>query len=246
MYSIARPVRFPSHKIGLVERRIARALREAGQPSLTSGLATLHHFPNGPLMQQVVNSLTVNETYFYRELEQLKVLCRNLLPSINRPAGPLRVLSLPCSTGEEPYSIAIYCSDNLLASLVPRLQITAADIDSAALKKAKAGVFGDCAASRLPGHVMKRFFRPVSDGSGNFQIDPKLAKSINFANANLLDPAISRQFRMFDVIFCRNVLIYFDARAKQTAISNMYQMLRPGGVLLLGYAEQLAKTDALF
>lgn len=235
---------FPQHKLPLIERRATRALRENGQASFSLGVAHLARQPRGPLMQAVVNALTINETYFYRELDQLRLLCSDLIPRIDRGSGPIRVLSLPCSTGEEPYSIAIYCKENLPAELAARVQVSGADIDSSAVEKACAGRYGDRAVSRLPGPVLQRYFRKAEDG--DLVLDPLVRRRVTLSTANLLDPAITRQFRMMDVVFCRNVLIYFDDAAKTRALSHLHEVLRPGGCLLLAHAEQIGRLDVPF
>lgn len=237
-------MRFPAHKQALVERRISQALRAAGEASWLAGLAKLRGDPDGPLMQTVVNALTVNETYFYRELDQIRVLVEQILPRIGRPDTPVRVLSLPCSTGEEPYSIALFARDNLPVHQSSRLRLVGGDIDSAALERARMGIFSERSISRLPAHLVKRFFR--AKGSDGFVIDPQLAKMVDFQMANLLDPLIASHLRAFDVVFCRNVLIYFDTAAKRRALTHLHGLIKPGGYLMLGHAEHAGGLEQAF
>lgn len=235
---------FPQHKLPLVERRANKALRENGQPSFSLGVTHLAQNPRGPVMQAVINALTINETYFYRELDQMRLLCSDLIPRIDRTTGPIRILSLPCSTGEEPYSIAIYCRENLSPDIAARIQISGADIDSSAVEKARLGQYGDRAVSRLPPQLVQRYFRKGRDG--DHTLDPMVRRKVKLSAANLLDPAVTRQFRMVDIVFCRNVLIYFDDAAKTKALSHLHQILRPGGCLLLAHAEQIGRLDVPF
>ena len=235
---------FPQHKLPLIERRATRALRDNGQASFGLGVAHLAQHPNGPVMQAVINALTINETYFYRELDQMRLLCSDLIPQIDRSAGPIRVLSLPCSTGEEPYSVALYCKENLPPDVAARVQVSGADIDSAAVEQARLGRYRERSVSRLPGPMVQRYFR--KDRDGDYVLDPMVRRKVTLATANLLDPAVTRQFRMMDVVFCRNVLIYFDDVAKTKALSHLHQIIRPGGCLLLAHAEQIGRLDVPF
>lgn len=237
-------LRFPQHKLPLIERRATRALRENGQPSFSLGVAYLQTRPKGAVMQAVVNALTINETYFYRELDQMRLLCSELIPKLDRATGPVRILSLPCSTGEEPYSISIYCKENLPPDQAARVQVSGADIDSAAVDIAKTGTYRDRAVSRLPAPVLQRYFRHQSDGM--YALDRAIVRRVTLSTANLLDPAVVRQFRMMDIVFCRNVLIYFDDAAKETALGHIHQMLRPNGCLLLAHAEQISRLNVSF
>ena len=195
-------------------------------------------------MQAVINALTINETYFYRELDQMRLLCSDLIPRIDRTSGPIRILSLPCSTGEEPYSIALYCKENLPPDLAARVQVAGANIDSAAVETARQGVYGERSVSRLPEPVLQRYFRKQPDGM--FRLDRGLMRKVTLSTANLLDPGVTRQFRMVDIVFCRNVLIYFDAAAKEKALGHIHQMMRPAGCLLLAHAEQIGRLDVPF
>lgn len=237
-------LRFPQHKLPLIERRAARALRENGQASFSVGVSFLQTRPNGAVMQAVINALTINETYFYRELDQMRLLCSELIPRIDRCSGPIRILSLPCSTGEEPYSVAIYCKENLPPDLAARVQVVGADIDSNAVEIAKQGLYTERSVSRLPAPVLQRYFRKQPEGK--YRLDPSLMRKVTLSTANLLDPRCARQFRMMDIVFCRNVLIYFDVPAKEKALGHIHQMLRPAGCLLLAHAEQIGRLNVPF
>ncbi len=124
------------------------------------------------------------------------------------------------------------------------IEIVGSDIDTRALKAATEGIYGDRALMRLSRGVIERYFMPVGDGS--HQIDEGLRNSIEFTRANLIDPQDMAQFRGFDLIFCRNVLIYFDDASRRQAAENLYDCLQPGGYICLGHSESMSRISPLF
>ena len=186
-------------------------------------------------IEHLINSFTVNETYFYREDHQLRCMTSSLLapsPAQKKPGGTVRIWSIPCSTGEEPYSIALWLMENWPQVDNYNIEIVGSDIDTRALKAAAEGIYGDRALMRLSRDIVSRYFRPVADG--NHQIDEGLRNSIEFTRANLIDAQDMARYRDFDLIFCRNVLIYFDDASRRQAAENLYDCLRPGGYICLG------------
>ena len=124
------------------------------------------------------------------------------------------------------------------------IEIVGSDIDTRALKAATEGVYGDRALMRLSRDIISRYFRPVA--GGYYQIDEGLRNSIEFTRANLIDPQDMTQYRDFDLIFCRNVLIYFDDASRRLAAENLYDCLRPGGYICLGHSESMSRISPLF
>jgi chemotaxis protein methyltransferase CheR len=124
------------------------------------------------------------------------------------------------------------------------IEIVGSDIDTRALKAATEGVYGDRALMRLSPNIISRYFSPVA--GGYYQIDEGLRNSIEFTTANLLDPQNMTQYRDFDLIFCRNVLIYFDDASRRLAAENLYDCLRPGGYICLGHSESMSRISPLF
>jgi chemotaxis protein methyltransferase CheR len=190
--------------------------------------------------ERLINAFTVNETYFYREEHQLACLSRSLLPDLittRRPGDKIRIWSAPCSTGEEAYSIAIWLLENWRMVDAYNVEIIGSDIDTRVLEAAHHGLYGERALSRLPPEVIEAYFEPAH--RHRRQIINDLRESVIFTQANLVDgPSLAAQ-GTFDVIFCRNVLIYFDDESRLVAARNLYDRLAPGGYLCLGHTESM-------
>jgi len=161
-----------------------------------------------------------------------------------KPGSTLRIWSVPCSTGEEPYSIALWLMENWPQVDSYNIEIVGSDIDTRALKAAAEGIYGDRALMRLSRDIIGRYFGPVT--GGNHQIDEGLRNSIEFTRVNLIDTKDMTQYRDFDLIFCRNVLIYFDDASRRLAAENLYDCLRPGGYICLGHSESMSRISPLF
>ena len=200
----------------------------------------------GQEMQRLVNAMTVNETYFFREDYQFDALVSGILPEVSenkRPDDTIRIWSLPCSTGEEPYSIAIYILEGWKRADDFNIEILASDIDSRVLNEARKGVYGERALSRIPQNFRQKYFSSVADG---FQITETLRELIDFSVINIVDPAQMRNYSNIDVIFCRNLLIYFDDLARRQAIETLYECMAPGGFICLGHSESMSRMSSLF
>lgn len=197
--------------------------------------------------EALLNSVTINETYFYREDHQFACLVASMLPEIitrRAPGDLIRIWSMPCSTGEEPYSLALWLLENWRLVDAYHVDIVGSDIDTAALQAAREGRFGARALSRLPADVLARYFEPEQDGMRRIIAD--LQGSVTFTAANLIDPASAASAGRFDVIFCRNLLIYFDDAARLGAAAHLYDALLPGGFLCLGHTESMARISDRF
>lgn len=245
---------FLHHRTGMVfgetkryyiERRIADRMAATGMR--TFGAYFAHVEANQREVEQLINIFTVNETYFYREEHQLRCLSRSLLPEIvqgRKPGDLVRIWSVPCSTGEEPYSIAIWLLENWPLVDAYHIEIVGSDIDTQVLLDAQAGDYGERALSRLPPDVVERYFEPSHDGQRRLIQD--LRESVKFTSANLVDPASVAAQGQFDVIFCRNVLIYFDDSSRLLAVDNLYKSLHPGGYICLGHTESMTRISKRF
>jgi chemotaxis protein methyltransferase CheR len=237
---------FGEGKAYFIDRRLADRIAATGSPSFQRYFSLLRADADHEI-EQLINSFTVNETYFYREDHQLRCMTANLLDGIvaRKPAGePIRIWSLPCSTGEEPYSIALWLMENWGRVDDYNIEIVGSDIDTRALKAAAEGIYGARALMRLPHGVVERYFTPVA--GGRHQIDAGLRDSIEFTHANLIDRSDMARYRGFDLIFCRNVLIYFDDASRRQAAENLYDCLRPGGYICLGHSESMSRISPLF
>jgi chemotaxis protein methyltransferase CheR len=161
-----------------------------------------------------------------------------------KPGDLVRIWSVPCSTGEEPYSIAIWLLENWPMVDAYHIEIVGSDIDTQVLLDAQAGDYGERALSRLPPDVVERYFEPARDGQRRLIQD--LRESVKFTSANLVDPASVAAQGHFDVIFCRNVLIYFDDSSRLLAVNNLYESLQPGGCICLGHTESMTRISKRF
>ncbi|HVI33865.1 protein-glutamate O-methyltransferase CheR [Phenylobacterium sp.] len=237
---------FTETKRYYVQRRVTERMAATGATSFPSYFARLRSDLRGEV-EQFINAFTVNETYFYREDHQLRCLSSDLLPERvrdKRRGDPVRIWSVPCSTGEEPYSLAIWLLENWSDVDTWDIEIVGSDIDTRALQAAEAGEFGKRALMRLPPEIVERYFELI--GEDRWRIIDDLRGSVRFTAVNLVDPEETRPHGRFDVIFCRNVLIYFDEASRRLAAENLYENLLPGGFICLGHTESMSRISPLF
>lgn len=237
---------FTEAKRYYVERRVIERMSATGSRTFLSYFARLRGNVQTEL-EHFINAFTVNETYFYREEHQLTCLTGDLLPERTRhkkPGGSVRIWSAPCSTGEEPYSIAIWLLENWPLVDNYEIEILGSDIDTQVLAHAQAGVFGRRALMRLSPYLIEKYFSAYPDDQ--WRIIDDLRNSVQFSSVNLLEPNDTRRHGQFDVIFCRNVLIYFDDGSRRVAAENLYENLLPGGFICLGHTESMSRISPLF
>ena len=236
---------FGENKRYYIERRIGERMLRNG---FTTPQAYLGFVGNHLTEREaLINAFTINETYFYREEHQLAALSREILPDIvrsRRPGDRVRIWSMPCSTGEEAYSIAIWLLENWPLVDAYNIEIVGSDIDTIALARAQQGDYGDRALARLPADVRESYFEPAIDH--NRRIIKDLRESVRFTNANIIDPASIAALGTFDVILCRNLLIYFDDVARALAANTLYCCLNPGGYICLGHSESMGRISDRF
>jgi chemotaxis protein methyltransferase CheR len=185
----------------------------------------------------VVDLLTTNETYFFREPEHFKHLANLILPSL--PNRPLRMWCAAASSGEEPYSLAMSLNESLGAQ---GWELTASDLSVRMLETAKQGLYRMQRLEQMPSDYLKKYCRRgTGPYDGMFMVDSELRQQVNFVQHNLLDSAAN--LGQFDIIFVRNVLIYFDSDVKKQVLRNLYAQLRPGGWLVTSHSESLLGLD---
>ena len=197
------------------------------------------------LIQDLTNAVTVNETYFWREFEQFHALTKKVLPKyLQTGTTPtVRILVAPCSSGEELYSImlAILDAGNLLDKL--NIELVGIDIDSKMVFKAKTGLYSQRSVEKLPEHLRKTYFTRV----GNlYKIDDNLRQNAHFLQANIFDKTIIQKLGNFDILFSRNMLIYFNEADKQKCYKIFHTILNERGVLFLGHADANGINKKLF
>jgi len=192
----------------------------------------------------VVDLLTIHETYFFREDHQLHALTREILPELmkQREDRTLRIWSAGCSTGEEVYSIAMLLAEQ--PSLGDwRVEISGSDISQRVLETARRGVYPQSAFRTTPRELQARYFH---QDEGGYRIDDSIKRMVNFFSFNLAETDRAVIIPKMDVIFCRNVIIYFDLPVKKRVVEMFWQRLRPDGYLLLGHSESLMNITTVF
>jgi len=194
---------------------------------------------------RLIDLLTTNETYFMREERQLKCFQKDILPLLakQKPDRKIRVWSAGCSTGEEPYSIVILLHESGLFK-DSEVEIMATDINTRVLTRAREGLYTESSFRAVDDAFKNRWFRKESDG--RFRISDEIRRMVKFSRFNLFDLDRYSLFSPFDVIFCRNVIIYFDIEAKVKVIERFWDKMREGGYLLLGHSESLISITDKF
>ena len=237
---------FDDGKRYFVDRRLLERMRALGVQDFSDYFSVLRFEANGAEFQILVNLMTTNETYFFREEYQFKCLVDSLLPELmqDRPTQPLRIWSVPAASGEEPYSIAIYLLEYWPEVDSHEIELLASDIDTQTLAQALAGVYTPRAVQVLPAPLLAKYFQALPNGK--FQLSEDLRGSVNFSTVNINDLAQTRDFRDLDIIFCRNLLIYFDDLSRREAAEMFYEALRPGGFICLGHSESMSRISPLF
>ena len=226
-------------KHAMVYSRVSRRLRETGHTSFTSYLDWLEQH-DGSEWQNFINVLTTNLTAFFREQHHFEVLAELMRAERSKP---WRIWCSAASTGEEPYSIAMTANEALGAS--GSLELINSDIDTQVLAIAERGVYKvDGIKGLSPERIQRFFMRGKATNAGLMRIKPELRKSMSFQTVNLIQALPFRD--PFDVVFCRNVMIYFDAATQRQVLERIHRVMKPGGKLFVGHAENFSDARHLF
>ena len=227
-------------KHAMVYSRLSRRLRDTGHTSFEEYLGWLES-QDGPEWQEFINALTTNLTAFFREQHHFDSLTAILK---KRPSGPWRIWCSAASTGEEPYSIVITVLQALGVG-VP-FELFASDIDTRVLETASRGVYRSQGLKGLTQEQLQRFFmRGKGNNDGLVRVRPEVRKPITFLSVNLIRD--DWPFREpFDAVFCRNVMIYFDAPTQRRVLERIHRVMKPGGTLFVGHAENFSESRDLF
>ncbi|MFI3158595.1 MAG: protein-glutamate O-methyltransferase CheR [Methylococcaceae bacterium] len=218
----------------LVTSRLAKRLRHYGLKSYGEYFQMITAASGKAELQMTVDLLTTNETHFFREPKHFDFLRRRILPE-RKPGKTLRIWSAACSSGEEPYSIAMLL-DEVLGNAP--WEIVASDLSTRVLEKARAGLYPIDRMPEIPRHYLSNYcLKGTGSQQGTLLIERKLRERVQFLQHNLTEapPKLGE----FDVIFLRNVMIYFDQETKRQVVSRLLSLLRPGGHFLVGHSETL-------
>lgn len=238
---------FEDSKRYFVDKRLVERIEATDSGNFRSYFMMLRFQASGEELQALINSMTVNETYFFREEYQFQCLVNHMLPEIiktKKPGSTIRIWSIPSSSGEEPYSIALYLTEFWSGIANWDVELIASDIDTDTLKKARAGKYSPRSVQHLPDKLLSRHFKRLPNG--DYQISDNFRQSVEFTRVNLFDPDDTRHYRGFDVIFCRNLLIYFDDLSRRQAADVFFDALNPGGFICLGHSESMSRISSVF
>jgi chemotaxis protein methyltransferase CheR len=236
-------IKLSAQKRELVYGRLARRVRANGLANFNEYYRLVARGGQDGEIEEFCNAITTNLTAFFREDHHFEYLRSHFFPRVGRdPGRPVRIWSAGCSTGEEPYSIAM-CVDEYLPDWRERdLRILATDLDSAVLARARAAIYHSDRLRPVSAARRERFFtRRGNAADSEFAFDPVLAKLVTFNRLNLLHDLPVRG--PFDVIFCRNVIIYFDKDTQRLLFEKIARVQRPGDLLFLGHSESMFKVS---
>lgn len=241
-------IHFPPSKKYVLESRLGRRLSELEIEDYDQYIAFLTMGPyQSDEFQEMFNRITINETSFFRNEPQLLVFETKILPGLldaRKNVKRLRIWSAACSTGEEPYTLAMMMHRTLGVRLADwRIEILGTDISEKALNTAIKSEYTDYALRTTPELIKRRYF---TKNGQNWNIDPQIRSMVNFEVHNLKDRLAAKRHGIWDVIFCRNVMIYFDDAMKQSVVRTFAEQLAADGALFIGHSENLRGLDVPF
>lgn len=240
-------LRYDASSRPILQRRLSKRIRELNLDSFENYYYYLMYHPGRESeMELLFDLITTNETYFFREERQLRAFTDELIPRLasdgERPRS-LRIWSAGCSTGEEPYTLAILCRN---AELLHgwNIDLFASDLSQKVIQAARSGIYRESAFRSTPPEVREQYFEKIAENQ--YQISEDIRRMVTFGKLNFLDERKTGILGEFDLIFCRNVIIYFDLEAKKRAIEVLYRCLKKDAYLLLGHAESLLSLSTRF
>jgi chemotaxis protein methyltransferase CheR len=230
------------HKKEMITRRLAKRVRSLNLVGISEYCHVLKSASDEEMVE-FLNVVTTNLTSFFRESHHFDHLRDKFFPEfISSGNDKLRIWSSASSTGEEPYSLAMTMLDGLKGNKSIDAKILATDLDTEVLKKAKAGIYKKDRVENLPSSLVKKWFD--KKGPEEFHVKRELKDCLTFNKLNLLGRWPMKG--TFDIIFCRNVLIYFDRKTQENIVDRFNQILQPGGLLMLGHSESVLKSDSRY
>ena len=237
---------FDHSKRYFVDKRLIERIEATESGNFRCYFNMLRFEASGEELQNLVNTMTVNETYFFREEYQFKCLVNSLLDEITQKKtdkSPIRIWSVPSSSGEEPYSIAIYLLEHWAGIDECDVEIMSSDIDTEIIAQAKQGHYSARSVQHLPKTFLTKYFHYQDDG---YQICDELRAAVEFSRVNIMEPSQVRAYRNMDIIFCRNLLIYFDDAARRQVAEMFFDAMKTGGFVCLGHSESMSRISSLF
>jgi len=239
----------PDHRLEFLEKRCQKRMAAIGAASLRDYYDVLTRSANRTAeMTELLNEITIGETFFFRNLPQIEALRKVILPSIvegkiRLPFSKIRMWSAGCSTGEEAYTLAILLLEEVGTLKNVKFEVQATDLNERSLEKARAGIYGDYATRNLSPYLRQKYFNPEGK---LLSVKDTVKSVVQFSRVNLLDDSRMTFMKNMDVIFCCNVMIYFDGAARKKVVQHFYNNLLSKSHLFLGHSESLFGINQQF
>jgi chemotaxis protein methyltransferase CheR len=229
-----------------VHKRVEKRAEILKMETLKEYYMLLKYSENFLELDKLVNELTVNETYFFRDFPQLQNFAEEVLPIVVRKNildKKIKIWCAACSTGEEPYTLSIILNEMIDKPEEWEIQILASDINAEVLQSAKIGSYQSRAIRDVPTEYLEKYFTRRRD---KYIINLDVKKCIKFKNINLMDEVDMRNINGCDFIFCRNCLIYFDDESRKNVLTSFHESLNPGGFIFLGHSESVGRISSAY
>jgi chemotaxis protein methyltransferase CheR len=227
----------------LLRARLQKRMRECELTSFRLYYQRVLEDRSGWELMQLLDAISTNQTFFFREAQHFYYLAEEILPKWRQSWSDkrrLQIWSAGCSSGEEPYTLAIVLLEFLSSTTLPcEVKIIATDINTKVLEQARQGIYPHSRTENIPLALRKKYFQKgVNHWAGYIRVKPELQRLVEFSRLNLMEPFAFQD--PLEIIFCRNVMIYFDKPTQEKLVQRFYQNLGPGGYLFLGHSESLA------
>ncbi|ALS22394.1 chemotaxis protein CheR [Paenibacillus naphthalenovorans] len=231
-----------------VQKRIEKRAEKLGIDSIHDYYRILKFSKDSTEFDKLINDLTVNETYFFRDYPQLRNFAEEVLPMVVRRKNmnndrTIKIWSAACSTGEEPYTLSIILQEMLDEPEKWNLRIVASDINTDVLHTAKNGLYEYRSVRDVPPEYLEKYFTKKHE---SYLVKLGVKKLVHFMKINLMDSVAVSDITGCDFIFCRNCLIYFDDESRKTVLSDFYRSLNPGGIIYLGHSESVGRISSAY
>jgi len=229
-----------------VQKRIEKRAELLEMETLSEYFMMLKFADDSTEFYRLINDLTVNETYFFRDFPQLRNFAEDVLPIFAKEKESrkkIKIWCAACSTGEEPYTLFIILQEMLEKPEEWEIQILASDINTEVLQSARTGLYESRAVKDVPPEYLEKYFTKRHD---KYLINLNVKKSVAFKRINLMDENDRSNINGCDFIFCRNCLIYFDDESRRSVLSSFYESLNPGGFVFLGHSESVGRISSAY
>lgn len=239
-------VNFEPTKRYFVDKRLVDRIEATNCDNFRSYFTRLRFDASSKELQQLTNLMVVTETYFAREEYQFQCMVDSMMPEIIKrktDRNPIRIWSMGSASGEEPYTIVMYLLELWAGINDWDVEVIASDIDTDMLHKARVGRYSARSVQHLPALWLAKYFTRMG---GEYQICETLRQSVEFTHVNLMETADTWSYRNFDIVFCRNLLIYFDDVSRKAAAETLYEAMNPGGYICLGHSESMSRISSLY